>query len=373
MLEQVQGSLRAEGVKGVLRLHKGRLYWRVVASVNGDDAKRRDIPLGLPGEHNAGKAAERIRLLVKEVESKGALTKPFPWEVDLVKKSGMTMGKAIRLFTENYWQGRGRTTSSEMTLERILNEFKRIPSNQIISLDIFKATVSSLPDNSRSRLECWKQYKRLAKLLRMDTDEYTVDSFFKTFYQTYNTKNEKNPPTDVELLKILDSCRWDEEFGWLTAAMAIYGCRPTEAFSLLPKNNSKAASVYTIKQKRGAAPELRTTVALMPEWVDRYDMQKIERFYSWNLPSYDPRECKSRVEKWRKWFQRHFGLSLYDLRHAWAIRSISMIKNPTLAAKCMGHSLAVHSRTYHRWMQADEVETAVELILRNNEIAMPTR
>ena len=285
----------------------------------------------------------------------------------------MTMGKAVRLFTESYWQGRGRTTSSEMTLERILNEFNRIPNGQVISLDLFKATVCSLPDNSRSRLECWKQYKRLAKLLRMDTDEYTVDAYFKSFYQMYNTKNEKNPPTDVQLLEILDSCRWDEEFGWLTAAMAIYGCRPTEAFSLLPKKNSKAASVYTIKQKRGVAPELRTTVALMPEWVERYDMHKVERFYSWNLPSYDPRECKSRVEKWRKWFQRHYALSLYDLRHAWAIRSISMIKNPTLAAKCMGHSLAVHSRTYHRWMQADEVETAVELILRNNEVAMPPR
>ena len=47
-------------------------------------------------------------------------------------------------------------------------------------------------------------------------------------------------------------------------------------------------------------------------------------------------------------------VDLYDFRHAWAIRSIRR-NSPTLAAKTMGHSLDVHHRTYHRWLDQNDI------------------
>ena len=45
----------------------------------------------------------------------------------------------------------------------------------------------------------------------------------------------------------------------------------------------------------------------------------------------------------------------YDLRHAWAVRAIHTPEiSPSLAAKSMGHSLAVHQRHYV-WAVEDTV------------------
>jgi len=53
----------------------------------------------------------------------------------------------------------------------------------------------------------------------------------------------------------------------------------------------------------------------------------------------------------------------YDLRHAWAVRAIHNPKiSPSLAAKSMGHSLAVHSSVYQRWFDSHEMES-LQLIL----------
>ena len=57
-------------------------------------------------------------------------------------------------------------------------------------------------------------------------------------------------------------------------------------------------------------------------------------------------------------FRRHnAGFKPYDLRHAWAVRAIhNPTISPSLAAKSLGHSLAVHSSVYQRWFDAHEME-----------------
>ena len=379
MLEQVQSSLKAEGVKGKLELYKDWLYWRTKASINRDEQKRRRIPLELCGAHQAGIAAERIRVLAREIETAGFISKPFYWTqkhldeqaVPKPSNSSVTMAEAKKIFTDNFWHGKAHSMSGQQSLQRCLNELNRIPDQAEVTLPLLEEVVKTLPDRSRSRLECWKQYKRLAKMLYLRPEIGDVDQFFDRFAQTYEAKKEMHPPNEEKALEILNTLRWDEEFGWLTAAMIIYGCRPTEAFSLVPKGDGRAASVYTIKQKN-KMPVLRTTMALRPEWAREFDMSKVERFYQWNLTSYDPTAAKSYETKWRKWFQKYYDLTLYDLRHSWAIRSISMLGNSVLAAKCMGHSNTVHTNTYHRWMQEDEVERAVNQLLGFSEGAKAT-
>ena len=378
MLEQVKASLRAEGVKGVLEIYKDSLYWRTTISINQDKPIRRRVPLELRGEHRAGKAAERIRRLAQENEENGFISKPFFWSrgAESGAESGgrdvLTMAEAKKVFVENFWHGKSHSISGQMTLKRCLNELNRIDDRTAVTLEVLEATIKAMPDNSRSRLECWKQYKRLARMLHLKPEVGDLDQFFDRFAQSYETKKEMRPPNEKEALQILKTIRWDEEFGWLTAALLIYGCRPSEAFSLVPRGDGTAASVYTIKQKQ-KMPVLRTAMALRPEWATQFEMTKVERFYQWDLTSFDPSVAKAHGDRWRVWFSKYFDLTLYDLRHSWAIRSIGMLGNPVLAAKCMGHSLTVHSNTYHRWMQEDEVERAVNKILRDNEDAMPTR
>ena len=56
--------------------------------------------------------------------------------------------------------------------------------------------------------------------------------------------------------------------------------------------------------------------------------------------AYDSNEAKRVTGAWGKWLKTKFGgLQLYNLRHAWAIRSIKEAVPTGLAARCMGTTL----------------------------------
>ena len=53
----------------------------------------------------------------------------------------------------------------------------------------------------------------------------------------------------------------------------------------------------------------------------------------------------------------------YDLRHAWALRTIHVGLPDTVAARMMGHSVAIHTRTYHHWITRRDQQMAVDAAL----------
>ena len=85
----------------------------------------------------------------------------------------------------------------------------------------------------------------------------------------------------------------------------------------------------------------------------------VERNIEWDVRSpadYDSIEAERLVSNWGRSFTRVAGgMQLYDLRHAWAVRSIHKGLNASLAAKTLGHSLNIHHRTYHRWLEEADV------------------
>ena len=63
-------------------------------------------------------------------------------------------------------------------------------------------------------------------------------------------------------------------------------------------------------------------------------------------------------------FRRYdLPLTPYDLRHAWAVRTIHIGLPDTVAARMMGHSVAIHTRTYHHWITRRDQQQAVDSAL----------
>ena len=102
-------------------------------------------------------------------------------------------------------------------------------------------------------------------------------------------------------------------------------------------------------------------MALPTALVQGLDLQNVSRELNDDSPSqYDSLEAKRITEHWGKWLGRQQqDLQLYDLRHAWAVRSIRESVPMGLAARCMGHDIGVHTRTYHRWLTEAVVATFV--------------
>jgi len=66
----------------------------------------------------------------------------------------------------------------------------------------------------------------------------------------------------------------------------------------------------------------------------------------------------------QQFFKRNVPFHAYDLRHAWAVRTLKMGLDVTLASQQMGHSVAIHSDTYHRWISERTHQEAFEKLSR---------
>jgi integrase len=103
--------------------------------------------------------------------------------------------------------------------------------------------------------------------------------------------------------------------------------------------------------------------AFYPEWIDQFELRHIQ------LPEVETDLNKTTLQRigQRVTAQfRRYGIefSPYDLRHAWAVRTIHFGLPDTVAAKMMGHSVAVHTRTYHKWITERDHQQAVDAALR---------
>jgi integrase len=100
-----------------------------------------------------------------------------------------------------------------------------------------------------------------------------------------------------------------------------------------------------------------------PEWVERFGLQRWLGDPGRLLPACrtDLRRTTLQQVGRRVAEQfRRYGLPItpYDLRHAWAVRTIHIGLPDTVAARMMGHSVAIHTRTYHHWITRRDQQQA---------------
>ena len=358
-LTATTASLKARGVRGSLLAEKGSFYWRVRCTDSSGDRKTRKIALKLKAEPQALMLAEsRIIELAAVIQQSGVLPDLLPWETPKVapveKKKTVTVSEGVRALEVDFWKGKVRTTAAERTWDRLRAETDRLPQNASLTMDLLVGVGEKQQPGSRTRLEFLKVSKRLAKLMRIEGTERLDD--LKTPYEP----EARDIPSDQQIQQVVESLISDPTWGWPTWALATYGCRPAETFSLRSADDG-TAQCLTIKRK-GKLPTWRTALALPVG-----DVSEPERSVPWDVTApakYDSKHAKLLCDRWQGWLRRRFpGMQLYDMRHAWAIRSINAVPSTSIAAKCMGHDIAVHHREYHRWLDQADI-AAVALAMR---------
>ncbi|MFY7929626.1 MAG: hypothetical protein ACOVS5_12215, partial [Oligoflexus sp.] len=99
--------------------------------------------------------------------------------------------------------------------------------------------------------------------------------------------------------------------------------------------------------------------ACYPEWIERFQLRDRKRP---NIK--EGMEHVQYTSKTSKYFREGLNLpfTALDLRHRWAVRTLEFGLPYELAAKQMGHSTAVHERTYHRWITAETHQRAYDAL-----------
>ena len=362
-LERQNRALRDRGYKVSLDLHQGMVRLRATlppkpSQAVGSPWKQGRISTGLRYPDQASEAVQRAEQLGAALERTLRTQEPFDWSPwDRPSKgskrppvgTASTIGgvEAIRQ-TELWWsQQRKRSDSASTTWDvdyaRPLRPLLQIPDLQpehLIHL------VSATELGTRTRRRCSQAATTVAKALGWSAD---LQQQLRTLGQGYSPTTRtapRNLPSDAELVTFIDALPTDWQ--WPVGICAVYGARPHEALLYAEVLSSKLLAVSA--GKTGA----RKSVALPPEWIDRWDLT------TKRLPAIDLGRSHKDVGTVMRGPFRRAGVSFqpYDLRHAWAVRAIYSPKiGASMAAKSMGHSLQIHNSVYQKWFDASGMES----------------
>lgn len=231
--------------------------------------------------------------------------------------------------------------------------------------ELIYATVRSTRANSRSRQVCCTALAALGEFLNL-----TLPIDLKTLWGNYGTgkTQSRQLPTDEEILAAYDLIP-NGNWRYVYALMATYGLRNHEVFFCNTHSLTSGDPEAVIEVLETTKTGHHDVWPFHPDWVTRFELSQGQ------LPVVTTdlsRTTLQRVGQLVTTQFRRYGLpfSPYDLRHAWAVRTIHLGLPDTVSARMMGHSVAVHTRTYHRWISRRDQRLAVQAAHRRLEGVM---
>ena len=313
------------------------------------------VTLGLYANSEGFRQAEAKAKEISGLLAQGRFSwQPYLKQADTeVKKT--SLGSILEDFEKTYFQSREETLTTLQTLKtQYLTIFKQLPIDVPLSLEALKEVILTTAPNSRSRKRYVIACSKLAVFVGLDTTE------IKALSGCYSIKHlsPRDLPSDQEIVRSRSQII-DPSWRWLFGVMATYGIRNHEAFHVDLEDYPLA---FVNRGKTGE----RYCYPLYPEWADDWELEKVLK------PKCTGRTNSDLGNRVTHAFKR-FGVpySPYNLRHAWAIRSLAFNLDITLAASMMGHSVQVHSQVYRHWLNKDIFQKAYYNLLNNPNRPLP--
>ena len=335
------------------------------------------LSLGLPATVKGLKEAEQQAKII----AGQLLQNNFDWRNYLPVENGgrlhqMDIPQKIEAFRHHFLTQSHRLekpASAQATWEtaykpylRKLEAIARNTPNLSLAEAIYK-TVESTAANSRSRQICCTALAAFAQFLGVN-----LPTELKEYWGRYSgSKTQmRHLPTDEQIMEVyqqIPNPAWQFVYGM----MATYGLRNHEVFfcdvSSLVGGDRQASIEVLDTTKTGG----REVWPFFPEWVEMFNLQqgqlpKLTTDLNQTTLQRIGQKVSTQLRRYKIPFQP------YDLRHAWAVRTIHFGLPDTVAAQMMGHSVAIHTRTYHRWMTRRDQQRAVETALQGNTPRLPS-
>ncbi|MCP9887749.1 site-specific integrase [Cyanobium sp. ATX 6A2] len=174
--------------------------------------------------------------------------------------------------------------------------------------------------------------------------------------------------TILQLLELIPNPSWRLAYG----LMATYGLRNHEVF-FSDLSSLAAGGDRVIRVLPTSKTGEHQVWPFQPAWVEQFGLERLG-----GCPQLLPAVCtdlrrttlqqvgRRVAEQFRRY---QLPITPYDLRHAWAVRTIHIGLPDTVAARMMGHSVAIHTRTYHHWITRRDQQQAVDAALARQRSA----
>jgi len=362
-LARQNAALKLKGHGVTLDVAGGRVRLRATMPPKPEDPqecepKQQRISTGFVYPAQASEALQAAEQLGNALERYRLGLETFDWEPWLPKSKQKTPKKAneniealtgqqaVRLTRQWWGKQRTRGPSEEDSWKVDYQD----PLAPLLNIDLLMpehliALVETTKSGSRTRRRASQAAATVTKALGWNDELVAQLRELGKGYSATKSQVARDLPCKEMIEEFID--RLSSVWQWPVAITALYGCRPHEA--LLFAQIMPTGLLRISNGKTGA----RQSLALPSEWVERWSL------HTKRLPAFNNQRSHRDVGALMgQAFRRNdAGFKPYDLRHAWAVRAIHTPQiSPSLAAKSMGHSLAVHSSVYQRWFDGHRME-----------------
>lgn len=352
-LERINQRLRLGNIRLTIEKKGSLLYLRGIFPPKQGDHSYSQQRLAL----KVGATPEGLKFAEAKAKEIGALLdlKQFTWGKYLTQKSEVVaLGDYLEKLKKDYFSTRTKSETSLNTWEHeYLKPLSRLPRNKRLTVEVLKEHILTTEPDSRTRRRYALACAKLADLLGFDHD-------LRKLVGNYGIKSlsPRSLPDDLTIANLINNFE-NPSWRWVYGIMACYGVRNHEVFAI------DLLDFPIAFINRGKTGE-RYVWALFPEWAEMWQLQKII------LPKVNGRTNSELGNRVTKAFAKYkIPFSPYNLRHAWAVRSLEFGLDISLASAQMGHSVAVHSKIYHHWITKDVHQRAMNIILSNPNRPIP--
>lgn len=350
-IAQANGRLRSSKVGVTIQRFGDRLYLRATFPPKPDSDQtmpyQQRLALGIHANPYGVNVAE------KESRKVGALLdcKQFDW-LQYVKNDKQSSDVG----TVGYWLTRFEASHRhEVSATTWKTEYQQCfralgDVTQTLTIELLQEVIGGISPNSRQRKRFCTTLGKLANFAGLDAD-------FKQLKGKYSARQlePRDLPSDEQIVEWFGKIK-NPAWQWAYGMIATFGLRNHEAFFLDTSNIESGG--YHVRVTSGKTGP-RDVWAFPSRWVDVFNLRIPV------IPKVTGKTHADYGERVSQYFGRDLELpfTAYDLRHCWAVRTMELGLDISLAAQQMGHSLKVHSDIYHRWISAATHQRAYESLM----------
>ncbi|MBD1843337.1 site-specific integrase [Cyanobacteria bacterium FACHB-63] len=320
------------------------------------------ISLGL---QNNPAGLKRAELEAKKLSVQISL-REFKWDdwVEPEIPQSDTVLAWIERYEIEYFSRRSRNPKSETTWKTDYKQpFGQLPPDEPLTTEILRQSILETEPDTRNRQRRCMAFGQLAKFAGIELDA-------KSLRGKYSPKrvNPRDLPSDKEISEWRDRInKENESWGYAFGLMACYGLRNHELFHIdLERLRESPVLRLTEDLHGGGKTGARKVWACYAEWWDKWHLWDIKL-----LPQVTGKTNAALGNRVTTAFARYGFHKPYNLRHAWAVRTIEFDIPVELAAQQMGHSLAIHHEVYHHWISDDVHQRAFDRAMQRSDRPLP--
>jgi integrase len=360
-INQANGRLKAARVGVAIERIGGKLRLRATLpprpGASQSEPHQQRLTLGIAASVEGVKQAESRAREIGALLTQGR----FDW-LPYVKNDvqPQTCEEWVERFEQDYFQKRKRTHKTETTWKGDYAQvFSTLPAAQPLTISLIERLIKATEPDSKKRQRYCMAMKAIAKFADLDYDPSPLAGN----YSPASVAHRDLPGDELitQWFYEISSPSWR----WVYGMMATYGLRNHEVFKLDFDQLRTGDPILSV------LPDTKTNAreiwACYPEWVEQFDLCNVQ------IPDIKldrPNQAiGGAVTKAFACYQVPF--TPYDLRHCWAIRTLMFGMDYGMSALQMGHSVAVHKATYHRWITRDHLRGAYTRVMLHPDRPKP--